>query len=258
METLVAGDVHLKSDEVLSAVDNTLGCRPSIGRVVFAGDICDEWGASPEALRDGICAFVRWVETRRDQGVLVDIVFGNHDFQYLLGEQGPGTQMAMVPFVRETLFPLGLRMAHVVDGFLVTHAGLTATWADEYLGQPATAGEAARQLNDMLDEGSLRTLYKLCACGRARGGREVPGPLWADRRELMNDPYPAFNQIVGHSPLRRVIRERVTAKGRDGSKSPVTLWFCDTFSRYSNGLPIGDGSLLLMTDGKGRAILPEG
>lgn len=254
METLIVGDVHLKADGVLPSIDGMLAERPSIKRVVFTGDICDDWNATPQTMREATCAFVRWVEKRRDQGTTVDIVFGNHDFQYLLGEQGPGTHMTLVPFVREMLFPLGLRMAHVVDGFLVTHAGLTATWASEYLGQPATADEAAKQLNDMLDEGSLRTLYKLHACGQGRGGYEVPGPLWADRQELLRDPYPAFNQIVGHSPLHRITRDRVLAKKDDGSKSPVVLWFCDTFSRFPNGRPIGDGAMLLMANGKGRSV----
>lgn len=257
METLVVGDVHLKARPILSAVDDVLASRPDIGRVVFAGDICDEWYAGPEKAVDGICSFARWVEKHRDQGLSVDIVFGNHDFQYLLGEEGPGTQLPLVPFVRETLFPLGLRMAHVVDGFLVTHAGLTCSWANEYLGQPSTAEEAALRLNEMLDEGSLRTLYKLSACGAGRGGREVPGPLWADRQELLRDPYPAFGQIVGHSPVPCVASKRVQTTAFDGSRPSVVLWFCDTFSRFSNGRPIGNGEMLLMADGKGQPVRLE-
>lgn len=254
METLIVGDVHLRTEWVLPAIDDVLAGHPAVGRVVFTGDFCDEWNARPQTMRNGICTLVRWVEARRSQGLSVDLVFGNHDFQYLLGEQGPGTHMTLVPFVREMLFPLGLRMAHIVDGFLVTHAGLTGIWANEYLSRPATAEEAAHQLNAMLDEGSLRTLYKLHACGRGRGGREVPGPLWADRQELMRDPYPAFNQIVGHSPLRRITRERVFAKGSDGTRRAVVLWFCDTFSRLPNGRAIGNGSMLLMANGKGRPV----
>ena len=43
-------------------------------------------------------------------------------------------------------------------------------------------------------------------------------------------------QVVGHTPVPTVT-------------NVDSLWFCDTMSTLPNGLPIGDGSMLLYTPG---------
>ena len=35
--------------------------------------------------------------------------------------------------------------------------------------------------------------------GAVRGGMGTPGPLWADYRELLEDPYIGINQVFGHT-----------------------------------------------------------
>ncbi len=246
MRTLIVGDVHLKASAILADVDDVLSVHPEVQRIVFTGDICDEWNAGEALMMRELEEFADWVEERRDEGYEVDVLFGNHDFQYLLGKQGPGTIMDLIPFVRETLFPLGLRAAVTVDGFLVTHAGLTQSWADEHLDCPESAEEAAEQLNEMLDGRDYHDLQALFTCGPDRGGRGIPGPLWADRYELQEDPVEEMGQIVGHSPVD-------TACCSEGSgwvpDAAPELWFCDTFSLFSDGRPIGDGTMLLVEDG---------
>lgn len=238
METLIVGDVHLKAAEVLSWAGGVLGERPGIGRVVFVGDVCDDWGATAGDLSRGVGEFASWVRARRAEGLAVDVLFGNHDFQYLLSEPGPGTQMSMVPFVRETLFPLGLCAAVSVAGVLVTHAGVTRAWAEEHLGSPRRARDAAERLCAMLEEGPSRSLRALSSCGPGRGGRGVPGPLWADRAELLRDPLPGVPQAVGHTPV-------ATAHAEEAAGGEA-IWFCDTFSFDSRRRALGDGTMLVV------------
>ena len=72
----------------------------------------------------------------------------------------------------------------------------------------------------------------------------MPGPLWADLRDMLDDALPGVPQIVGHSPVERVENYAsgwMTA-GRDA------LWACDTMSLMSYGSPIGDGSMLLVEE----------
>ena len=46
MKTLVVGDLHLKQQFVLPRIDGMLAGDAEIGRVVFLGDACDDWGAN--------------------------------------------------------------------------------------------------------------------------------------------------------------------------------------------------------------------
>lgn len=47
-KTLVVGDIHLKAYDILPQVDEILADDENISRVVFAGDLCDEWGVDVE------------------------------------------------------------------------------------------------------------------------------------------------------------------------------------------------------------------
>lgn len=244
MKTLIVGDIHLKARSILPEVDEVLENDAEIGRIVFVGDICDEWGASEAQFMRELEEFADWVEEQRANGLQVEVLFGNHDFQYLIGEQGPGTQLALAPFVRETLFPLGLLAATTVGGFLVTHGGVTQSWCDEHLDVPEDAEEAAEQLNAMLEDGSAYSLEMLFTCGAERGGYDLPGPLWADKCELLEDPLEDMPQIVGHTPVETACRGEMP-----GLAAAPEIWFCDTFSLFSDMRPIGDGSMLLVDDG---------
>lgn len=240
MTTLVIGDIHIKARQVLPRVEELLDERADISRVVFTGDYCDDWNVRSGVFMNDIEYLASWVENMRDEGYQVDLVFGNHDFQYLLGESGPGTHMELMSFVSSTLFPLDLRIACVVDGYLITHAGLTASWSRHHIDNPKTAEEACKRLNDLLDAGTYAAYDILFLCGAGRGGWDTPGPLWADLYELKDDPSLDIPQIVGHTPVESA--HMVSSRGND-------LWFCDTFSTYPSGTPIGDGSVLLIENG---------
>lgn len=47
-KTLVVGDIHLKTYDILPQVDEILADDENIPRVVFVGDLCDEWGVDVE------------------------------------------------------------------------------------------------------------------------------------------------------------------------------------------------------------------
>ena len=249
-KTLVVGDIHLKASSILEKVDDVLECEGDIDEVVFLGDICDEWDADDDTFMREIEEFVDWVEDQRADGLQVEVLYGNHDFQYLLGEYGPGTHMNLLGFVGSTLFQLEPKIACEVDGFLLTHAGLTQTYADEYLNDPTDAEEAATQLNDILAENTYPALKVLSTCGEGRGGDEIAGPLWADKWELEEDPIDGIPQIVGHTPVSTAYRGEAELFNPDAP----TIWFCDTHSLQSDMVPIGDGSMLLVEDGSVRVV----
>lgn len=250
--TLVVGDTHLKHELILPRVDAAIE-RCSVERVVFLGDYCDEWGSTGRQLLAALELLVGWVEDARAAGARVDLLLGNHDFQYLLGEEGPGTHVLLMDEVATLLRGLGATAAETVDGFLLTHAGLTAGWARRHLEAPADAEEAKAQLNDLLARGTWNDLCALSSCGAGRGGWDEPSPLWADRSELWEDAYPGIDQIVGHTPVAAC--ERMPPASRwaraDGGEE---LWLCDTFSLTSRMRPLGDGGMLLVEYGRVEVV----
>lgn len=230
--------------------------RYGAGRVVLLGDACDEWSSSDACFMDELRFFADWVERARKTGVRVDLLLGNHDFQYLLGEKGPGTHMSLMEDARDLLLGMDPVVAETVDGFLLTHGGLTGDWVDGFLDAPADAEQAKSQLNAMYESGSLSVWRTLFTCGPGRSGRGIPGPLWADRYELLEDPAVGFGQIVGHTPVDacEFWPSALDSEGRSSDGESGGQWFCDTFSLVSRLWPIGDGSMLLMEDGKARAV----
>lgn len=247
MATLIIGDLHLKSSRIQPTVDEILEDNRDINRLVFTGDICDEWHSSDRTFKYDLRYFEDWVRAKRVDGYAVDAVYGNHDFQYLFRTEGPGTHPSMYDFVIDLLTSLDFRMAHVVDDMLVTHAGLTNAWTSKYLGVITSAQDAADKLNAVFDDLSDANMRALYSAGAGRGGADIPGPLWADKEELELDAVPIFDQIVGHSPVYTVLNEKSLQLDE---REPATLWFCDTFSLTPWMLPIGDSTMIKVTNGK--------
>ena len=275
MKTIVVGDLHLKQSRILPQVERAVA-RHGAGRVVLCGDYVDEFGATDEDELRELTYMAGWLEARRAEGLMVDALLGNHDFAYLMGWEISGYRPTVAPSVRWMLKEMHLAVATTVGDILVTHAGLTSSWAQkhpEVLGSRAVAqadlaGEnpegarAGEEAAAGVDGGTcsqepcaaevacvaLGTLYAqgpesegwnaLFAAGPARGGWQRPGPLWADVHELMAGPAPGMRQIVGHTPLDTCTR----------LDAPSEIWACDTFSCYRSGNPIGDGTGLLVDD----------
>lgn len=259
MKTIVVGDTHLKQPWIMSRVD--AACEAcGANRIVFLGDYCDEWGARDDTAVAALHEFARWVDMWRADGVRVDVLVGNHDFCYLMEVDGPGTQRRIMGTVQDILGGLDMRAATEAGGFLLTHAGVTSTWAYanfsdvQWGGGNETPTQAARLINAMFDD---RDCWRdLNSCGAGRGGSNIPGPLWADKHELARDPLAGIDQIVGHTPVRACERLAAHTGGAGGPSSGAPeIWACDTFSLTSVLLPIGDGGMLAVDDEAGVEVL---
>ncbi|MDO4291151.1 MAG: hypothetical protein Q4C41_07995, partial [Eggerthellaceae bacterium] len=89
------------------------------------------------------------------------------------------------------------------------------------------------------------------SCPPSRGGWSLPGPLWADLRDTLDDALAGVPQIVGHTPVSCVedYAASYLTRGQDA------LWACDTMS-LGYGAPIGDGSLLLVDESGAAQAVP--
>lgn len=258
--TLFVGDIHGKADRITPAIDH-LTQRYDIGRIVLLGDMLDDWNITAKEQTDTFKKLCDWISHTRAEHIETTVLLGNHDLTYWTAENSPQarTLRTICPgYTRRahhTIHPLlrslnprvayGLRLS---DGrsALATHAGVTRRWWESMgLGQPGDAEQAADMLDRLFRQ---RVLPFGTMVGTARGGWDKttpPSPLWADLTELAADPLrvDGMIQIVGHTPVPSVTRNR---GGR--------LWFCDTFSTMSDGTPLGDGSMLLLTDGGLRIV----
>lgn len=281
MRTIVVGDMHQKQRLILPIVDGAtrlLGAK----RVVLLGDYCDDWSPDRETtdarrLVEGLEHQADWVDRTRGRGIQVDVLLGNHDMQYLIERQGPGTNLNCIIPVQRLLMQMNARMAAVVDGWLATHAGLTSQFADivleigeeaarsaepPYTADPPYTAESLsdilnalfdRAMTEMSEHGDDEGLLLLNLCGPGRGGACIPGPLWASTSELAILGMPHLNQIIGHTPVDSV--RKLEEQGFRGERYVA----CDTFSTSFDFRPLGDGSILLVDDEthEMRAVTPE-
>lgn len=275
MRTIVVGDMHQKQHLILPIADSAvrlLGAR----RVVLLGDYCDDYSPNrdetdAEKLLRGLEYQVDWVDRARTSGLRIDVLLGNHDVQYLIERQGPGTNLNCIVPVRRMLAQMNVRMAAAVDGWLATHAGLTSQFADivleidveaEPFDEPSyTAESLADQLNtafdhaltEMFEHGNDEELLLFNLCGPGRCGISIPGPLWASTSELTVLGMPHLNQIIGHTPVYSV--RELEEQGFRGER----FMACDTFSTDFEFRPLGDGSVLLIDDEthEMRPVTPE-
>lgn len=244
MKTLVVGDLHLKQQFVLPRIDGMLAGDAEIGRVVFLGDACDDWGANEADELNAMEFYAKWVREHRGRGMRIDVLLGNHDFCYVRGKRGPGSIMSIMRNLRTILEDaLQAKVACAVGPYLCSHAGVTGVWAKRFLADvPADAVAIAQRLNEMLADSSH--WGDLDSCPPSRGGWSLPGPLWADLRDMLDDALSGVPQIVGHSPVERV--ENYASGWMTAGRDP--LWACDTMSLMSYGASIGDGSMLLVDE----------
>lgn len=199
MKTIVVGDMHQKQRPILPIVDNAirfLGAR----RVVLLGDYCDDYSPNRDTtdakkLLEGLEFQADWIDRTRGRGIQVDVLLGNHDMQYLIERQGPGTNLNCTIPAQRLLAQMNVHMAAAVDGWLATHAGLTSQFANVVLEIDTNAARSDRpsysaeslsdQLNatfdhalfEMFERGNDEELLLLNLCGPGRGGACIPGPL---------------------------------------------------------------------------------
>lgn len=244
-KTLVVGDLHCKMSLVLPRVTDTAlsHCCDSI---VLSGDLCDDWGVDGRAMVRQLEYAAEWKAKAEALKLRVTVLMGNHDAAYLgLASYGFTNEDVREEVAALLSDGLGVRVAAVVGGRLVTHAGLTGAWAHRAgIEEDTEAGGIAAHLNDMyVDRAQWRSLI---SCGPARHGWGLPGPLWADRRELLCDPFPGLSQIVGHTPIE-------TASSYE-AESGESFWFLDTMSLYRSGRPIGDATALVAGHGETEVV----
>ena len=206
---LFIGDIHGRTDWRETANEGL----KKFQEVVLLGDYWDSFDVSPALQKDNFYQVLSFVKKKKN----VTALLGNHDYAYIHAFSSiSGYQFTQAPIIKK-IFEDNKGVFKIAWGYtdsqgnytLATHAGLTyGFWKKEVL-PLFKEGEFLYQvfdgkepgeipihdvLNALIDKSSL--MWKV---GPRRGGWGNPGPLWADYHELLEDPFPGINQVVGHT-----------------------------------------------------------
>jgi len=181
-----------------------------VDHFVFLGDYVDSFSIDNQAIVDNLKAVIAFKKSNPDS---VTLLLGNHDIQYIYYPRFrcSGFRIDMLKEL-QSIFKRDLslfKVAHQMGDKLFVHGGLTNYWVRHHLRVPPHNNSLADILNDMLQDS--KALEELAIVGRCRGGRaKTGGPFWCDfNEELIHDPFPNINQIVGHTQTSSLVRKKV-------------------------------------------------
>lgn len=218
--------IECESGDYVRPWEETLDLRFSdIDKIVFIGDYFDSFTVSNVEMKKNVEDLFLFKRCYPDKVVLL---WGNHDVHYWYrDEQCSGFRGEMFVDFHEILWKNRhhLQLAHQEGNVLWTHAGVTDSFykklclkkskerIDEWTSYTSTKdgmfekpteitrSNIATFLNEMWEE----KWERIFNVGKIRGGFSfIPGPLWADKRELTKDILKYTYQIVGHTPIDQI------------------------------------------------------
>ena len=221
MKALIVPDVHMKFEDMINTIHDVWGqYRPDV--LVFLGDYFDDWGKTGDDM-----LYWRTIDMLKYIREDFPTVFllGNHDIPYLLDE--PQRYSSDNPEVRQSikkcLLDINPYIVYEIDGVLLSHAG--------FINEPTP--KLRRRWSELPD------------VDRYHLANASSGPLWVrpDELELVGNVQQP--QVVGHSPVKQATVFKTPAS---------SIIVIDTWSTYSNGKPIGDCDMYLLTNGQLQSI----
>jgi hypothetical protein len=221
MKTLTIGDIHGRRDwkkflfgnedlyrewrrnSDINRVETLKSIIPmyDYDKIIFVGDYVDSFTVGNLDMKENLQDIIHLARFERDKIVLL---LGNHDVQYFIPKSGgcSGFRPEMQWDFHE-LFQRDRELFHLAfqyKDWLWSHAGVNERFFSDHMeNRPRHVKEDwAYMLNDMLN----REEHQVFQVSYFRGGASLyAGPLWTDRKELVHQPMPGINQIVGHTPV---------------------------------------------------------
>lgn len=201
MRIIAIGDLHGRS--CWKEIDPAL-----YDRIVFLGDYVDSLVIPAETILKNLEELIEFKVNHFEK---VTLLLGNHDVQY---SEYPFTytcsgfngkyQARYTKLFRDNsaLF----KVAESIGDYLFTHAGVSVgfmahnlkKWSEEIW---TLEYDIAELLNNIHESDYKEILHTV---GKSRGGSDPFGGItWADMSETHNDYLFGYNQVVGHSPVKR-------------------------------------------------------
>ena len=197
MKTLIFPDLHESLATVV--IDQIIECEAP-DRVVFLGDYFDAYNDTPaDAARTA-----QWLKTSLADPRRTHLI-GNHDASYLWVCEAtlcPGFTWEKEKAIRLVLGAQAARsfVFHTwVDGWLLTHAGLSSHWVPAGLYPDVLDRWLAAEAQTARVSFAAEKTHWFVSVGVNRGGRAPAGGiLWCDFSEFT--AMAGVRQIFGHTP----------------------------------------------------------
>jgi predicted MPP superfamily phosphohydrolase len=189
----IIGDLHGR-DIWRQIVD----ANPDSDLYIFMGDYFDSFNIDIMTQMHNFRDLINFKKENTDK---VITLLGNHDFHYTSGCIGTysgfhNTLLFNMKLELDELIRDGvLIMAHQIDKYLFTHAGVTKTWANE----------VGIDVNNLVDSLNEHLIYKpkvfnfrVGKNNSAYGDDLTQGPLWVRPNSLIKDCLD-YIHVVGHT-----------------------------------------------------------
>jgi predicted MPP superfamily phosphohydrolase len=191
-------------------------------RFIFVGDYFDSHDKDSNG-KSQIENFKEIVQLKLDNPQKVVLLIGNHDFHYIkgVGETYSGFQSAYAmeigELVERAIKDGSIQLAHIEDGILFSHAGLTKTWLNGLIRfNSAESDVVMNNIDPQIDDVLINIINDYLvyqpkvftfAIGdnfSQTGDDVTQGPLWVRPYSLSKDKVSGVWYVVGHTQVRKL------------------------------------------------------
>ena len=193
---VVIGDIHGRAVWKKIVNDNA-----DADKFIFLGDYFDshEKRYHTERQKFNFNEIISLQETLGEDKVI--LLLGNHDYHYISSrEKYSGYDYFLAFDIKDRLTELynsgKIKVLHIEDNLLFSHAGVTKTWLNKVAG--------VNELNDCNKPETFnhRTLeWNTIAGYDSYGDTKSNSPIWVRPASLISDKLDGYIQIVGHTTV---------------------------------------------------------
>lgn len=219
MKVITIGDIHGESviwkiADLKKLLESSKEI-PQYDAYIFLGDYVDSHTLQTPKI---ISNFKKIIQLKQNYPYNIVLLLGNHDLAYLLGhflfpcsghDRNYDKEIQKLFLDNIELFcPI-----YQLDNYIFTHAGISQKWLDKFkfIHGIKTPSIPVKTINNCFfkaisDKNHINVSDPIFDCGMIRGGENLVGGIfWADFRETFKDIVPGYKQIVGHTPVKKIV-----------------------------------------------------
>ena len=173
---------------------------------IFIGDYWDSFDISFSLQKSN---FIEIIDFKTENPDKVKLLFGNHDFHYIPGNQYQYSghqhwhQTDIGEMISQSIHADLVQMCFIKDGYLFSHAGVTNTWALDILGNDDFNLESSQVLeqaiNDMFKYQPKVFEFRIGENMDEYGNDITQTQIWVRPESLSKDKLDSFTMVVGHT-----------------------------------------------------------
>lgn len=195
MKIVVIGDIHgsKKWKKIVEKEENA-------DKIIFIGDYFDSFDFKPI---EQIENFKNIHEYKLNNSAKVELLIGNHDFHYMWGIEDEYSGYNWVhsndycQLISESLKENFLKICHVEDKFMFTHAGISKTWLESV--DIVNDENIVDNINELFKYQPRKFGFTMGKNFSPYGNDKEQTPLWIRPQALEGDAIEGYTHVVGHT-----------------------------------------------------------